>query len=320
MSLSLSDLRERQHWSLSQKVQHSMDVISSFVDRAGGLDKVYVSLSGGKDSTVLLDIARRIYPDIKAVFCSTGNEYPDIVRFVRSLIKEGANIEIIRPAMTPREIWAKYGFPLISKETAQRTHEIRRNPDSPTCKKYLTKETFGFPKKWRWLIDAKFDTSHMCCTKLKKEPFHKYERETGRLPILGIMASESQLREKLYLKGGGCNIFAEKGRCKSMPLSIWLEEDIWEYIHKFNVRIAEIYHKGATRTGCAGCAFGSTFPDDPRFKVLLANYPKLYDMVMGYTNHGVTFREALREVLAVNGLYLPDERPADLFSVSGVEV
>ncbi len=60
-----------------------MDVISTFVSRMGGLDKVYISWSGGKDSTVLLDIARRMYPDILAVFCATGNEYPDIMKFVR---------------------------------------------------------------------------------------------------------------------------------------------------------------------------------------------------------------------------------------------
>lgn len=34
---------------------------------------------------------------------------------------------------------------------------------------------------------------------------------------------------------------------------------------------------------------------------------------MNYTNNGVTFREALRKVLSVNGLYLPDEQPQTLF-------
>ncbi len=37
-------------------------------------------------------------------------------------------------------------------------------------------------------------------------------------------------------------------------------------------------------------------------------------MVMNYTNNGVTFSEALRKMLAVNKLYLPDEQPRDLFS------
>ena len=36
-------------------------------------------------------------------------------------------------------------------------------------------------------------------------------------------------------------------------------------------------------------------------------YPKWYDTFMNYTNNGVTYREAMRKVLAVNGLSLPDE-------------
>jgi hypothetical protein len=42
----------------------------------------------------------------------------------------------------------------------------------------------------------------------------------------------------------------------------------------------------------------------------------MYSLFMSYTNNGVTYREALRKVLSVNGLYLPDERPAELFKDS----
>lgn len=42
--------------------------------------------------------------------------------------------------------------------------------------------------------------------------------------------------------------------------------------------------------------------------ILYKNHPKYYDMVMNFMNNGVTYREALREVLAVNGLSLPDEQ------------
>ena len=45
--------------------------------------QVYISFSGGKDSTVLLHIARQIYPEIEAVFVNTGLEYPEIQKFVK---------------------------------------------------------------------------------------------------------------------------------------------------------------------------------------------------------------------------------------------
>ena len=89
----------------------------------------YVSFSGGLNSTVLLDLARRfVDPNMKGVFCSTGNEYPEIVRFVRHT----DNIEIIHPAMPPREVMARYGFPLVSKEQAQASEIFGR----PTATNY----------------------------------------------------------------------------------------------------------------------------------------------------------------------------------------
>ena len=48
-------------------------------------DKIAVAVSGGVDSTVLLDLVRSANPDIKAVFVNTGLEYPQIVKFVNEL-------------------------------------------------------------------------------------------------------------------------------------------------------------------------------------------------------------------------------------------
>ena len=93
-----------------------------------------------------------------------------------------------------------------------------------------------------------------------------------------------------------------------MPLSIWTEDDIWEFIRTKNIRIADDYSKGCLRQGCVACGFGVQFDDDTRLEFLYKNYPKYYNMVMNFTNNGVTYREALREMLAVNGLTLPDEK------------
>ena len=84
--ITKDELEYRQNWSLNQKIDHSLGVIDQFYQRLNG--RVYISFSGGKDSTVLLWLARKIYPDIKAVFCNTGNEYPDIVKFVRDKKKQ----------------------------------------------------------------------------------------------------------------------------------------------------------------------------------------------------------------------------------------
>ena len=82
------DLKIMQSWSLERKIQVTQTRIMEWYIRNNG--KVYVSFSGGKDSTVLLDLARRIYPDIQVVYVDTGLEYPEIKQFVRS--KENVTI------------------------------------------------------------------------------------------------------------------------------------------------------------------------------------------------------------------------------------
>jgi len=58
----------------------------------------YVSWSGGKDSTVLLDLVLRIRPDIPIVHVRTDIEYPDCAAFVDKYINErGLNVTILRP-------------------------------------------------------------------------------------------------------------------------------------------------------------------------------------------------------------------------------
>lgn len=86
----------------------------------------YVSFSGGKDSTVLLDIARKIYPDIPAVFSNTGLEYPEIRKFAMS----HDNVEMVQPKMRFDEVISRYGYPLIGKEVAEAIYYARRlRPD-----------------------------------------------------------------------------------------------------------------------------------------------------------------------------------------------
>ena len=67
---TIQDLKMRQALPLDVKVRMTKQRIREWVD-VFGIDGVYVSFSGGKDSTVLLHIAKQIYPDIKAAFVDT---------------------------------------------------------------------------------------------------------------------------------------------------------------------------------------------------------------------------------------------------------
>ena len=114
-------LKDLQAMPLDMKVAHTKQRIREWV-REYGIDGVFISFSGGKDSTVLLHIARQMYPDIKAVFVDTGLEYPEIRKFVKTF----DNVEILRPKMRFDEVIKKYGYPIISKEIAECVYGARR--------------------------------------------------------------------------------------------------------------------------------------------------------------------------------------------------
>jgi 3'-phosphoadenosine 5'-phosphosulfate sulfotransferase (PAPS reductase)/FAD synthetase len=74
--MTYEELKYRQAWTLEQKIDHSVGVVSSFMGKVNG--NIAASYSGGKDSTVMLDIIRRfVDKTVPAVFCNTGNEYPE---------------------------------------------------------------------------------------------------------------------------------------------------------------------------------------------------------------------------------------------------
>lgn len=211
-----------------------------------GLDGVYVSFSGGKDSTVLLHIARQLYPSIEAVFVDTGLEYPEIRKFVKSF----EHVTIIRPKMRFDEVIKKYGYPLISKEVSECISQgkiaLKSNKYVYRLQKLLgtavdkqgRKSLFN-KEKYAPLLYVDFNVSHMCCNVMKKKPAHEYGKLTGRYPITGQTTEESRLREQQWLKNG-CNGFNMKSPI-SNPMSFWTEQDVLRYIKENNVALSSIY-------------------------------------------------------------------------------
>lgn len=115
------ELKQMQSLPLDAKIQMTRTRILAWIEQFG-IDGVYVSFSGGKDSTVLLDVVRRDFPNVKAVFFDTGLEYPEIREFVKTF----DNVDWIKPKMNFRQVIEKYGYPFISKEVSECVQGARR--------------------------------------------------------------------------------------------------------------------------------------------------------------------------------------------------
>ena len=218
--------------------------------------QLYVSFSGGKDSTVLLHLVRSMYPDIPAIFVDTGLEYPEIKEFVKSV----DNVTWLKPKMGFRQVIEKYGYPVPTKETAHAIYWARKG-SKWALKKLNDKDSFNYIGKWRNLFESKIPVAAECCNIMKKSSFKTYIKQEKRKAITGSLSEESNQRTAKWLING-CNNFNSKEPI-SNPLSFWIELDIWKYIRKFGLPYSKIYDMGYQRTGCMFCMFGCHLEGQP---------------------------------------------------------
>lgn len=319
------DLKQMQSVPLEGKILMTKERIRQWYEHWEG--QVYVSFSGGKDSTVLKHIVDSMYDDVPSVFVNTGLEYPEIQKFVKD-IKAGnfncfnSNVEIIRPKMRFDEVLKKYGYPVFSKEVA-RNIEYGRKAIDRCDDKMVDRYLYGYRKNQNtgeeyqhmqlsksaidFALNSNIPASSSCCEIMKKQPAKNYAKDTGRKSMQGILAAESRLREKTWMKNG-CNAFDSKEPV-SRPLSFWMEQDILHYLWQFNVPYCPVYGDirikprdgeekgqinlidylgcyepedilettGCDRTGCIFCMFGCHLEKEPnRFQRLKETHPRQY--------------------------------------------
>ena len=391
MARTINDLRQMQSLPLSLKIALTQSRIRQWVNEYGE-EGVYISFSGGKDSTVLCDIVDKMYPEntIPKVFVNTGLEYPELVSFV----KQKTNVVIIRPEMNFKKVVENYGYPFPTKEAAEcisgaqrylnelldrqtdsitfhtsismtsyADSECMRNPSrggaTPSIENseelasllrrrrdsksgganYRTARMLGMltrkneilpaenipnkdrsafaQQKWKFFLDPGAPkVSQRCCSVMKKNPSHRYAKQTGRKVMTAEMATESRLRTQVWLKHG-CNGFDSK-EPKSQPMAFWTEQDVLRYIKDNDITIASVYGDvvadtsedevalgqmhisdlyggdvklkttGCKRTGCMFCGYGCHLeaPGEGRFLRLKETHPKIYEWIMKPTDQG----------------------------------
>ena len=252
------DLKKMQGWSLERKIQVLQTRYMEWYMKQKG--KVYVSFSGGLDSTVMLDAIARVHKQISkepltVVFVDTGLEFPEIKEFILQYIDWIQNTygikikyEKLRPKLTFYQVLLEYGYPVVSKEISKiiygaRHSEKKRqsyinklkglNPDGTYSKfkqRYL---------KWEFMLDAPYEASNRCCYFIKEKPCVDFERKSGLKPIVATMAADSAQRKDGWRKTG-CNAFSGK-RPISKPMSVWTTQDVLQYQVRFRVPYCSVY-------------------------------------------------------------------------------
>lgn len=219
------------------KVQIVIERLQAFEPKEG----YYVADSGGKDSTCVVKLCEMAGVKFDAHYNATTIDPPQLVRFIRQY---HPRTEIEKPEYTMRELIIKAQHP-------------------PT--RYM----------------------RYCCAKIKET------RGKGRIVVTGVRWAESLNRRK---KRGLVNIDGEKARkiadelgaehrddrygiilntdndenrrmvemCYRThqtlvnPIIDWTDEDVWQFIKRYNVPYCELYDCGFKRLGCVACPLGGS--------------------------------------------------------------
>lgn len=273
----------------------------------------YCSISGGRDSDIMLDLLSKVDKDnrLRYVWFDTGIEYQatkDHLQYLEN--KYGIDIERIN-AIKPIPISCKeYGQPFLSKYVSEhinrlQIHNFNWEDESyeslilkyPRCissiswwTNHYNANRAGFSRfninfnnyLKEFIIEnpPQFKISNKCCTYAKKNVGKKYIKENGcNLSIIGIRKSEGGARAGAYSSCFDPNNDADKNDIAYYrPLFWYKNEDEEQYDDLFGIKHSDCYGVyGLVRTGCVGCPYNRKI--DEELKVIEMYEPKLLKAV-----------------------------------------
>lgn len=283
-----------------------MDALVKSEATLGVHKKALVSISGGSDSDIVLDIIEKTKGDteVEYVWFNTGLEFEATKKQLKMLEeKYGVEIHEIPPVKPIPTCCREYGIPFISKLVSEHLHRLQINgfqwEDEPYekllekypnsagalrwwCNMYEIKEGFTnsmfniSQNKWLKEFIVKnpptFKISNKCCTYSKKMPAKKCLKSSDAdLNVIGVRKAEGGIRAVAYKS---CYEQSSTGY-QFRPVFWMTDEDKRYYEKTFGIVHSDCYVKyGFTRTGCVGCPYNRKVLDE--LQAVKMFEPKLY--------------------------------------------
>lgn len=300
--------------------------------------KVFVSVSGGADSDVVLDHTLRVTEDKSILtfgFFFTGLEYACTYEWLDSLRKKYSidikEYKAIKPI--PLAIH-QFGVPFLSKQVSEFLSRLQKhgfdfaNDGNKSYEELIIK----YPKcksAIAWFTDRNicasfnisyhswlkpfiiehpptFKISNSCCDWAKKKIAHQvYEEEGFDLYITGIRRAESGVRQVKY---SSCFDSKENKASHYRPLFWYSDSDRLAYEKMFDIHHSDLYEKRSyKRSGCCCCSYGREYEFE--LEQTKKYEPKLYKAVINlfgpaydYTREYHEYREKMKALQVKNNL------------------
>ncbi|MGN1399296.1 MAG: phosphoadenosine phosphosulfate reductase family protein [Erysipelotrichaceae bacterium] len=208
-------------------------------------DEMFVSFSGGKDSTVTSSLVMNALATetIPHIYCDTTLEYPTSKVYIDRFKKKHNRTPL-----------------LIAKNKDQDFINL--------C------EVIGPPSRvLRW-----------CCTIFKTGSITKkiesvFKNQTRILTFQGIRRNESKSRSKYDRESNDSKIMKQ---AVISPIIDWLDFDVWLYILSNNIDFNDAYRQGFSRVGCWCCPNNSPWSGFLSNVYMHEEYVKFYNILYDF--------------------------------------
>lgn len=244
---------------------------------------LYVSVSGGSDSDLMVDMICRcdVFSKAKYYNCDPGLEYTSVKEHLNELEdKYGITIARYRAKMPVVSVIREYGVPFVSKMVSEYVHRLQINGFQWEDEDYdtLIKKYPNAASALRWWTNTKkspkcnirknmylkeflianhgvdFKVSNMCCTKSKEATLKEVFKSSGKgISITGLRKAEGGSRSTAY---SSCTTWEGTGVGTFRPIWWFTEKDKQLYCELFDVHHASCYSAPdypLKRTGCCCC-------------------------------------------------------------------
>lgn len=223
-------------------------------------EPLIITDSGGKDSAVIKELARRAGIPFEVMHNHTTADAPETVRFIRSEAKRFEDMGI------------KYtiNMPMYKGKRTSMWSLIPQKPFPPTR------------------------VVRYCCSVLKEKG------GAGRFIATGVRWAESASRKNsrgIYEKNGDSEhriilnndnddrrMLFENCRLKAKrtvnPIIDWTDDDVWDFLNAEKIDINPLYAEGQCRVGCVGCPLADKKVRESEF-VRWPKYKEMYKAAFG---------------------------------------
>lgn len=262
-------LIEQNLFGTIDKVQTAIERLRAFQPK----DRPYwLAFSGGKDSCVILELAKMAGVNFEAHYNVTSVDPPELVRFIK---KQHPEVSFDIPHDKdgrPVSMWS-----LLKNRATPPTRIMRY-----CCEKL--KESSGKGTVTitgvRWAESANRKSNQGMVTITGKS--------ADKIPEVQAANFTSTMRGWVVLNDDNDEARRAVEVCfrthKTLvnPIIDWTDEDVWEFLRKYNVPYCELYDKGKKRLGCIGCPMNTStrkqeLDDYPKYK---EQYIRCFDVMM----------------------------------------